>query len=356
MQKHQPIDDSTPHQRVPNAVFDVDMVARPERYDVWRDSISCIFQADADKDARGGDFRALVDANMFGPLMLARTQSHEHLWRRTSSIMARDGMDHYMIQAYEHGQLQWGGGLADETLPERGLLIVDLSQPLESRSTAFRNLSLIIPRDMLDGALKSPGDQHMRVLSGEEPMVTLLRDHMVSLKNLAGQMSLQQAVEIAPATVGLAAACLNAAVDREAPSQAAGVAVARLTMIRRFIENHLSEPDLSADWVAGQVGVSRSKLYKLFDPFGGVGAYIRDRRLRRALLALSDRRAGQRPIYDIALDAGYSSDAAFSRAFRARYGMAPRDIRRNPHVYGDPAGDFANVDRRYERWLHHLSV
>lgn len=356
MQKHQPTDDGATVQRVPNTVFDLDMVARPERYEVWRDSISCIFQADADRDARGGDFHAFVDANMFGPLMLARTESHEHLWHRTSAIMARDGMDHYMIQAYEHGQLQWGGGLGDQSLPERGLLIVDLSQPLASKSSAFRNLSLIVPREMLDGALKSPNDQHMRVLSGDEPMVTLLRDHMVSLKNLAGQMSLQQAVEIAPATVGLAAACLNAAVDQETPAQSAGVAKAQLTVIRRFIETHLAEPELCADWVARHVGVSRSKLYKLFDPFGGVGAYIRDRRLRRALLALSDRRERHRPIYDIALDAGYSSDAAFSRAFRARYGVAPRDIRRTPYVYGDAAGDVANVDRRYERWLHHLSV
>lgn len=355
VQQHQATDSGAVDQRVPNTVFDVDMVARPERYEVWRDSISCIFQADADRAAWAGDFHAQVDANMFGPLMLARTESHEHLWQRTSSIMARDGMDHYMIQAYEHGQLQWGGELGDQVLPKRGLVIIDLSQPLESRSSAFRNLSLIVPREMLDGALRSPNDQHMRVLGGEEPIVSLLRDHMVSLKNLAGQMSLQQAVEIAPATVGLAAACLNAAVDQEAPTQKAGVAMAQLTVIRRFIETHLAEPDLSTDWVARRVGVSRSKLYRLFDPFGGVGGYIRDRRLRRALLALSDRRSLHRPIYDIALDAGYSSDAAFSRAFRARYGMAPRDIRRAPYVY-DTAGAPTNVDRRYERWLHHLSV
>ncbi|WP_420562267.1 helix-turn-helix domain-containing protein [Thalassobaculum sp.] len=356
MQKHQTTEADMAAQRVPNTVFDVDMVARPDRYEVWRDSISCIFQADADKDVRRGDFHALVDANMFGPLMLARTESHEHAWRRSSAIMARDGMDHYMIQAYEHGQLQWGDGLGDQTLPERGLVIVDLAQPLESKSTAFRNLSLIVPREMLDGALKSPDDQHMRVLSGEEPMVTLLRDHMVSLKNLAGQMSLQQAVEIAPATVGLAAACLNAAVDQNIPAQRAGATMAQLTVIRRFIETNLSEPSLSAEWIVARVGVSRSKLYKLFVPFGGVGAYIRDRRLRRALLALSDSQSRHRPIYDIALDAGYSSDAAFSRAFRARYGVAPRDIRHAHYVFGDTAGAAVDVDRRYERWLHHLSI
>ena len=343
-------------QRVPNTVFNLDAIDQSERYEVWRDSISCIFQADAEKDVRGADFSAHIDANMFGPLMLARTESQKHVWRRTPSIMARDGMDHYMIQAYERGALQWGGGLGEQRLPQRGLLILDLAQPMESESTAFTNLSLIIPREMLDAALKSPNDQHMRVLSGDEPIVTLLHDHMISLKNLAAQMSLQQAVEIAPATVGLAAACLNAAVDQNSPNQTAGVAVAQLTMIRRFIESNLSETDLSADWIARNVGVSRSKLYQLFDGFGGVGAYIRDRRLRRALLALSDSRSRHRPIYDIALASGYSSDAAFSRAFRLRYGMAPRDIRQAPFLYDAATTSRADVDRSYERWLHHLSV
>lgn len=342
--------------RVPNTVFTLDAIAQRERYDVWRDSISCVFQADAEKDVREAGFSARVDANMFGPLMLVRTESQKHAWRRTPAIMARDGMDHYMIQAYESGRLQWGGGLGAQKLPQRGLLVLDLAQELASESTAFTNLSLIIPREMLDTALKSPNDQHMRVLNGDEPIVALLHDHMVSLKNLAAKMSLQQAVEIAPATVGLAAACLNSAVDQGAPSQTAGVAVAQLTMIRRFIESNLSEPDLSADWIARGVGVSRSKLYQLFDGFGGVGAYIRDRRLRRALLALSDSRSRHRPIYDIALASGYSSDAAFSRAFRARYGIAPRDIRQTPFLYENSDAHRASVDRSYERWLHHLAI
>jgi AraC-like DNA-binding protein len=341
---------------IPSAVFSLDTVAARERYDLWRDSISCIFQADVDRDVRSDGFFAEVDANMFGPLMLARTKSREHLWQRTPSILARDGMDHYMIQLYEYGEMVWETDTGTRSLPKNGLMVIDLSQELRTKTSDFQNLSLIVPREMLDGALKSPSDQHMRVLGGEEPMVTLLRDHMVSLKGLAGRMTQQQAMEIAPATVGLAAACLNAAVNQESPAERGGVVLAQLTVIRRFIEANLSEPDLSADWIAKGVGVSRSKLYQLFDAFGGVGTYIRDRRLRRALLALTDNRSRHRPIYDIALASGYSSDAAFSRAFRSRYGIAPRDVRNNAHPLDRMDRYRGDLDRRYERWLHHLSV
>ncbi|WP_193172632.1 helix-turn-helix domain-containing protein [Nisaea nitritireducens] len=349
-------DDGAATQPVPNAVFHLDDVAGKERYDLWKDSIACIFDVDSEKDVRDESFTAQVDANMFGPVMVARTQSLGQSWKRTPSIMARDGMDHYMVQLYERGQMQWEDSSGLRELPEKGLVIFDLAREMASRTNDFANISLIIPRDMLEGALKSQNDQHLRTLSGEEPMVKLLRDHMMSLKALASQMSHRQAIEIAPATVGLTAACLNAAIDQEAPSQTAGVAMAQLTMIRRFIEANLSESDLSAEWIARRVGASRSKLYQLFDVFGGVGAYIRDRRLRRALLALTDERSKHRPIYDIALASGYTSDAAFSRAFRTRYGIAPRDVRNKKWQAESMHRLTDELDRRYERWLHHLSV
>lgn len=350
--------EATATQPVPNAVFSLDGVHAKERYDIWRESISCIFEVESDRMARNDpEFSAQVDANMFGPLMLARTQTQQQSWRRTPSIMARDGMDHYMIQLFEHGRLQWETGSGLQHLPAGGLVVFDLAREADVRINDFSNLSLIVPRDMLDSVLKPQCDQHLRVLTKDEPMVTLLRDHMASLKALSGRMNMRQGIEVAPATVGLVAACLNTAVDQENPHQNAGVAMAQLTVIRRFIEANLSNPELSAEWIAKHVGASRSKLYKLFDAFDGVGTYIRDRRLRRALLALTDETTRYRPIYDIALASGYTSDAAFSRAFRAKYGLAPREVRNDrTQLFKSVNKDVGEIDRRYERWLHHLSI
>nr|WP_028467130.1 AraC family transcriptional regulator [Nisaea denitrificans] len=90
-----------------------------------------------------------------------------------------------------------------------------------------------------------------------------------------------------------------------------------MKMVRRLIKQNLS----SADWIAKHVHVSRTKLYKLFEGLGGVASYVHERRLRKALLALGDQNARHRSIYDVLLDAGDTSDAAFARAFRTRYGM-----------------------------------
>lgn len=344
-----------PRDPLPHAIFSTEDVEDGDRYAYWRESISCIFEVDAARDVREAGFNAEVDAHMLGPVMLARTRSRRQHWARTPRLMARDGMDHYMVQLFESGGMFWEDTHGSFRIPDNGLVVFDLSRDVGSYTDDFTNLSLIIPRDMLSDGLEQPDDQHLRVLHGGEPMVALLRDHMLSLKRLAARMSARQAVTVAPATAGLAAACLNSTAG-DNPEQRAGIAMAQLGRIRRFVEVHLSDPDLSADWIAVRAGVSRSKLYALFDSFGGVAAYVRERRLRRALLILTDPAQARRPIYDIALDCGYGSDTAFSRAFRARYGVSPADARQSGAVPPQPGEDGTGLDRRYERWLHHLSV
>lgn len=61
--------------------------------------------------------------------------------------------------------------------------------------------------------------------------------------------------------------------------------------------------------------------------------YIAERRLSHAAELL---RTSTAPIAAIANQVGYSSEAAFSRAFRRRYGQPPRQWRNDPEV--DSAG------------------
>jgi AraC-like DNA-binding protein len=341
---------------VPHAVFRVDGVPTHERFDLWRESIACVFEVEANKTVRSNGFQAEIDANMFGSVMLARTQTLEQRWERSPRLMAKDGMDHYMIQLYEKGDMLWETDSGPMSFPKDGLVVFDLAQPMVSKTNNFANISLFIPRLMLEDQLKSAGDQHLRVLTGREPMVQLLRDHMISLKKLSSRITARQAVEIAPATVGLAAACLNAAISPDSPHQASGIVFAQITKARRFVEANITNPNLSVEAICIEVGVSRSKLYELFESFGGIARYVRERRLRRALLALTDATTCHHSIYDIALASGYTNDAAFVRAFRRRYGLTPKDVRRMGAARAAARVEHEGVDRRHEDWVRHLAV
>jgi AraC family transcriptional regulator len=92
-----------------------------------------------------------------------------------------------------------------------------------------------------------------------------------------------------------------------------------------FIETHFSG-DVSLDEIAKSVGVSRYYLVRAFGVATGcsVMRYVRGRRLTEAARSLIN---GAPDILTVALDAGYSSHEAFTRAFREQFGLTPETVR-----------------------------
>ncbi len=92
------------------------------------------------------------------------------------------------------------------------------------------------------------------------------------------------------------------------------------------IESRLDQP-LSLDELAEHAGVSRSHLSRVFPLATGQSlfGYLRGRRLSAAAVKLA---AGAADILGVALDAGYGSHEAFTRAFREQFGITPEELRR----------------------------
>lgn len=97
-----------------------------------------------------------------------------------------------------------------------------------------------------------------------------------------------------------------------------------------YVETHLDE-DLSLDAVATAIGVSRYHLTRAFGATLGVplATYTRGRRLSRAAQALA---AGTPDILSLALDTGYGSHEAFTRAFVQQFGVTPEQVREHGHT------------------------
>ena len=94
-----------------------------------------------------------------------------------------------------------------------------------------------------------------------------------------------------------------------------------------YIELHLDEELYSED-IAREAGYSLWYLTRIFAAVIGepMGSYIQKRRLSNACkkLLYSDKR-----IIDIAVDSGFGSSEAFSRAFKNSYGVSPSVYRKN---------------------------
>ena len=83
------------------------------------------------------------------------------------------------------------------------------------------------------------------------------------------------------------------------------------------------------DALSRSLGYSAFYISRRFREISGMQfrAYLRGRRLA---FALEEVRDTQRGLLEIALDYGFSSHEAFTRAFKAAYGVTPSDYRRRP--------------------------
>ncbi len=89
----------------------------------------------------------------------------------------------------------------------------------------------------------------------------------------------------------------------------------------------------------------------------GVAHYIQEQRLTRACAELCNPAHDHRRIYEIAYALRFSSEAHFSRIFRATFGLSPSDVRARAQATRVDASrpettDVANGG--YEDWVRQL--
>ena len=97
-----------------------------------------------------------------------------------------------------------------------------------------------------------------------------------------------------------------------------------------YIDSHFAG-DITLEEIARASGVSRFYLSRAFGEATGrsVMRYVRGRRLTNAARSLS---AGASDILSVALEAGYGSHEAFTRAFRDQFGLTPETVRAQCHL------------------------
>ncbi len=100
----------------------------------------------------------------------------------------------------------------------------------------------------------------------------------------------------------------------------------KIRRAQQVIEEHLPA-DVPLDELARAVNASSFHFHRVFRGMTGetVREYARRLRLERAAQDLAN--APQTNILSIALDAGYDSHEAFSRAFKRHFGMSPSEFR-----------------------------
>lgn len=291
---------------------------------MWQDQISVIFDARIPKTDQDGFF-ASVDAWLVDDVGIGFVSGSGQQFNRSRHKIARDGMDGYLLQFYSYGKSR---SRDSETVARPAdLYLIDMAQPLATVTTQHAQLSIVVPRRLLAPMLKTPDDCHELVLPAQLPMVSLLRDTWTSFAQNLKTLSTETAPLVLPSLLQLTAVAVNSEVDEE---KEAAVRTAQADAVRRYIDAHLLESDLSADRIMRTFGMSRRTLYRLFEALGGFKSYLQKQRLRHAWDALRAAELRHLAISEIAELHGFSNPESFSRNFRNLFNLTPREARYLP--------------------------
>ncbi|KWT97471.1 transcriptional regulator, AraC family [Variovorax sp. WDL1] len=119
-------------------------------------------------------------------------------------------------------------------------------------------------------------------------------------------------------------------------SQQSSIRDAHLARIEAYVQQHLSDPNLTPTQISKACRISLRYLHSLFRETGTpVSQWIRELRLQ---LAHESLRRATKPGYiaTVAYDCGFNDHPKFTHAFRKKYGYTPSDLLRN--VRADSSG------------------
>jgi AraC-like DNA-binding protein len=261
-----------------------------------------------------------------GGLVLSETSVTKARFTRDAQRSRRDQLDHWVLRVLRRGRgvLRHPGFEVATGPGDLVLFSMHETWMVDWDNVAW--VSLCIPRDLdlrLSTALASQPPGLMRGAAAG-----LLADLLLALPARVAIAQPDEVASIAAAVHATIGACLPATGADQAralaPDTTAGLAKER---VRRAILRNIGSVRLKPAQLAAAAGLSRSALYRLFEPEGGVARYVRHVRLGLAHTALTDPASMHLSIGAIAEAHGFPEPAEFSRAFRSVFGATPSDVR-----------------------------
>lgn len=191
----------------------------------------------------------------------------------------------------------------------------------------FRQIVMKIPHHRLAPRLPAPSLWIGRALKSSSPLGRVLAAHVRAMSAEIEAMDPAVRSGLVDRTIDLVAFTFagQQADLGDAASTARRVLLLRAT---QYIDSHAENPDLAPSHVAQALGISVGYLHRLFQSADtSIRAYIRAFRLARCREELGSPLHAGEHVTEIALRWGFNDLPHFSRAFRAAFGLAPRNYR-----------------------------
>jgi AraC-like DNA-binding protein len=188
--------------------------------------------------------------------------------------------------------------------------------------------SIRIPRRLLKDICRNVDDKLAQPITASTELTGLLLHQMTTAHRFGPTLGPSENHVMAQHILDLVGLCLG--VDRDAAwaAEQRGLAASRFEAIKADIMSGIGKCELGLPHVASRHGVSVRYVQHLFERAGtSFTHFVLEQRLRLAHRMLLDPNNRWRKVSDIASVTGFPDVSYFNRAFKARFGAPPGELR-----------------------------
>jgi AraC-like DNA-binding protein len=294
----------------------------PRFWQAFRDSVAHIYDTvslpDPSEEAR---FTLSTRTYAMPRGILMRCEGTACIMTRGPALAAR-GADQLLIVLQMEGSVDTDSAGRCVRREAGDVAISDYARPFHSVATDYAILIVHLARESVPAALLAL-EPHGLIFPRESGAARLIGAAMQEFYKHADHLTVSEAEAAIEGIVALTTACARA---RLADDEADRVKSRRKAALD-YIDAHLGNAQLGPDEIAEGAHISRASLYRLLAAEGGIRAVLLTRRLDEALRLMLADNNDERSLADIATCCGFGGTSQFSRAFRARFGLPPRQYR-----------------------------
>ena len=323
-------------------LWSTDSVPERERLAYWIDATyDTYLPLEFDVCSSSEAFYGHIEAEQLSTLSISKITTSPQTVRRTSSKIAQSTDDRFLVSIQISGNAVVRQDGRQAILRPGDFVLYSSARPYDLVfREPIKQLVVMMPARVVRSRLRCVDDL---TACRAEPgggagklMLTVIRSVLKTIDTV--EQIAAPAVAASIENIVVAGLCtLNA---RHAESFSDPLFLRR-EKIKAHVLDNLREPDLSVDSIAAHFGISASSVHRAFAEQSVTPmSWAWSLRLDGARREMGDPNYANLSITDIAYGWGFSDSSHFSRAFRARFGCCPRDLRGTP----------GKLDHRNRRW------
>ncbi|MFI9387051.1 helix-turn-helix domain-containing protein [Kutzneria sp. NPDC052558] len=303
----------------------------PEAADFWRTSMSETFVAVDIDSLADQPFRGGIELGWVGPMMVGRVRSTGQHIRRTQRLVNGAAAEYFQVGVVNSGVARVEQAGRQTILYPGDVVAYDTDRPFDWSFDRDWDVSVFtLPMGAMAAQVDERREFTARRADGRNPLTGLTSRFLLDLARTSTDAPPSLAERLTAHASDLLVTLFSGGLGESDATQGAAQR-SLLARVKDHIDQHLADPRLGPQEIAAAANISLRYLHRIFEPEGrSVAQYVRELRLDRCRQDITSPAHIGRAIADIAFGHGFGDLSGFNRAFKARYGVRPSELRRAP--------------------------